>query len=102
MKTICTVIILAFALCTTGCRDEVARRNYENLKRVSYGMHWRDAYAIMGEYQYCDTVSWRKSPGEDGIPKDEFVYRAPFGASGDFSIFVAVKDSIVIGVYRGE
>jgi len=102
MKTICTIIILAFAFCTTGCRNEVARRNYENLKRVSEGMHWKEAYTIMGEYQYCDTISGLEWLGEDGIPEYEFSYLAPFLASGDFIIYVSSQDSIVTGVYRGQ
>jgi hypothetical protein len=102
MKAICTVIIVVSLILLAGCRDEVADRNYENLKLVREGMRWSEAYAIMGEWQYCDTVSGRKYPGEDGIPKYEFSYRAPALASGDFIIYVSARDSLVTGVYRGE
>jgi len=104
MKTIFMIATGLFVLCVTGCRDdEVVRRNTENLKRVSEGMHWSDAYAIMGEYQYCDTTEHRKWLKEHGREEEYiFMYQASSWASGDFEIRVTVKDSLIVGVYRGE
>jgi hypothetical protein len=102
MKAICTVIIVVSLILLAGCRDEVADRNYENLKLVREGMHWREVRAIMGDWQYCDTISGIKYPGEDGIPNYQFSYKAPALFSGDFIIFVTVRDSLVTSVYRGD
>ena len=90
------LIIVALVIGLTGCKDEVADRNAANIKLITEGMHWREAYRIMGEWQNCDTVNYR------GLEEYLFIYKSHALASDDFRIFVSAQDSLITTVYRGD
>lgn len=90
-------IILATSciLFSCGNKEKKAKTNYENLKRISLGMHEKEVIKIMGMPMKREGVILR----EDRTY--ELFYDAPFGMSDNIIIIFSLEDSLVVGVNDG-
>ena len=88
-----TILLVSF-FCASP--DSKQQKNSENLKKVKIGMKMVNVTKIMGQ---PDTVIIISSESKYYY---RLRYEAPSGMSGNISIYMSRKDSLVTSIYDGR
>jgi outer membrane protein assembly factor BamE (lipoprotein component of BamABCDE complex) len=92
-----TLFLFIVFSCTNLKQNSSEKENQINLEKVRIGMKERDVIEIMG---IPDTILI--DPLKTSKSYYWYMYKAPFGMSDNFYIFISKQDSVVEGISDGN